>query len=294
MSYIVYTLQSNSEHKVFESLFHQNYYKMNIQILISKKGTQVVRAAQLHDALELAPHKYKSHLSKWLTDFYAFSDDIRQPILLKDFAKKESVTTKSTDYYLSLELARMITLNSESKVKQKYAKWLMSFENPVVNDDLLTKEQVLAVVELTKVMGLVSCQKSAERQHMKSFEKVYGKANSWWNYRAKVLGYSVEELKSKMVEVGKTYKGKNLLQMLMTIDKYEIIRLAVIDLFLALGKSKRYAKNLGDLAKVFAKEMKIEIWDDRKSAIDFSGNNVNLDLINEVRGLQKGSYLAVL
>ena len=88
-----------------------------------------------------------------------------------------------------------------------------------------------------------------------------------------------------MHEVGQNYKSKNLLQLLMHLDKYEIIRMAVIDLFLALGKNEKYAKDMGDLAKVFAREMKVEIWDDRKSDIKFT-HNVNMELVQEVKALQ--------
>ena len=35
--------------------------------------------------------------------------------------------------------------------------------------------------------------------------------------------------------------------MLMQVDKYEMIRTGVIDLFIAMGKTERYARNLGDL-----------------------------------------------
>lgn len=266
---------------------------MDIQILVSKKGTQVVTATNLHDALHLPLHKYNSNIKKWLTDFYAFRDDVRQPIILHDYAKRVS-NSKREDFYISLELAKLITLNSNSLVKQKLAKYFLSLDDTAAKDEMLTKDQVVAVLELTKVMGLISCQKSVEKHHLHRFEEAQGRAFEWWQYRANLLGYSVKELREKMHEVGQNYKGKNLLQMLMRLDKYEIIRMAVIDLFLALGKSEKYAKNMGDLSKVFAREMKIEIWDDRKSAINFANVNVNMDLVNEVKNFRnEGNYLGL-
>jgi len=211
---------------------------------------------------------------------------------MNDYALRNT-KGKREDYYLSLELAKLITLSSNSQVKQELAKYFLNLENKPSRDEMLTKDQVLAVLELTKVMGLISCQKSVEKLHQNKYTEAQGKAYQWWNYRANLLGYSVRELKDKMQKVGQTYKGKNLLQMLMHLDKYEIIRMAVIDLFLALGKSETYAKNMGDLAKVFASEMKVEIWDDRKSEIKFS-HDLNMQLVNEVKSFQnEGQYLGL-
>ncbi len=264
---------------------------MELQILISKKGTQVVTASNLYDALQLPPHKYNSHIKKWLADCYAFSDDIRPAEEMKDFAVRPLKVSKRKDYYLSVEFAKLITLNSGSKSKQTYAKYLQRAEERRKEDGKFSKEQILTVIEVTKAMGLISCQKSAEREHMKKYEKATGLPNKWWEYRAQILGYSAEELQMKMIQVGKNYKGKNLLQMLMYLDKYEIIRMAVIDLFLALGKSTAYAKNMGDLAKVFAKEMKIEIFDDRQAAINYLPQDVNPQLVEEVKTMNSTNLL---
>ncbi len=266
---------------------------MELQILVSKKGTQVVTATNLHDALRLPKHKYNNQVNQWLSDIYSFKDDIRQPKDMKDFARRNLKLAKHKDYYLSLELARLITLNSPSKVKMQYARYLKSFEEKEENIDSFSKDQITAVLELTKAMGMISCQKSVEQQHLKAYEQQYGYPYRWWEYRASLLGYSVDTLKKKMEDVGKSYKGKNLLQMLMVVDKYEIIRMAVIDLFLALGKSKEYAKSMGELAKFFATEMKIEIWDDRKTSIDFMRPKVNKQLVQEVKSLKKGRNLSL-
>ena len=260
---------------------------MDLQVLVSKKGTQVVTATNLHAALQLPAHKYNSNIKTWLKDVYAFGDDIRQAIPLQDFADRTQNSSKLKDYYLSVEFARLISLNSESKVKAKYARFLHKVEKGEEQNDILNKSQVLAVVELTKVMGLISCQKSVERLHHQFYEGRKGTEEQWWAYRAGLLGYSVETLKSKMMEIGKQYKGKNLIQMLMQVDKYEVIRMAVIDLFITLGRSRKYATTMGDLAKAFAKEMQIPIWDDRKSSIDFAANNVNKELVNEVISMQQ-------
>ena len=80
----------------------------------------------------------------------------------KSLAQNNKIIFHDLDY-ISVELAKLITLNSKSKVKQKYAKWLFSLEDQVENAELLTKEQVLAALELAKAMSLMSCQEACEK-----------------------------------------------------------------------------------------------------------------------------------
>ncbi len=261
---------------------------MDIQILTSKKGTNVVTTSNLHHALQLPDYQYIRNITKWLSDVYAFRDDVRKPVELKDFARRPLKLSKLQDYYISLELARLITLNSDSDVKTKYARYLLSLEEKGRDAELMSKDQVMAVIELTKVMGLMSCQQTAEKIHLQQFEENNEYNYRWWQYRAKLLGYSVSELREKMQQIGQNFQGKNLRMMLMQLDKYEIIRMAVIDLFVALGRSEAFARNMGDLAKFFARELKVEIWDDRNTSINFSTDDVNMDLVNNIRTLQPG------
>ena len=269
---------------------------MELQILTSKKGTKVVTATNLHYVLQLPNHHYAANVKKWLNDVYEFKDGIRKPVMLRDFAKR-SVKDNPVlqDYYISVELAKLITLNSKSKVKQKYAKWLFSIEDRLENAELLSKDQVMAVLELTKAMGLMSCQEACERQHLKTYEeRNSGSAANWWKHRSQILGYSVDRLKKKMKLLGKSSSGKSQRQMLQQLDKHEMVRTGVVDLFMAMGKNERYARNLGDLAKFFAKELKLDIVDDRKgNNLSFSSPNINPDLIHQLKAFKKEGVLAL-
>lgn len=266
---------------------------MKLQILKSKKGTQVVTASNLHQVLQLPTHHYNRNVKAWLSDIYAFGDAVRFPLELKDFSVRLLENSPRRDYYISVELAKMIALNSTSPVKAKYARQLAALDQNAIAAKSLTVEQVMAILELTKVMGLMSCQKSVEQQHLEYYRNQAGYTAHWWTYRANLLGYSVEQLREKMSEIGKNYRGKNYLQMLMQLDKYEIIRMSVIDLFIALGKNEAYAKNVGNLAKFFAKELNVQIWDDRNTTIPFAQPDMNTQLVQEVRELKREGALAL-
>lgn len=267
---------------------------MKLQVLISKKGTKVVTATNLYDVLQLPKEHYGTTVKKWIKEVYEFGDAIRRPKAMKDYAlrpRKNNPVLK--DYYISVELAKLITLQSKSKVKFKYAKWLQSVEDKQEKDTLLTKDQVLAVVEITKAMGLISCQESSERQHLKTYEeRNNNSAANWWRHRAQVMGYSTQNLRDKMKRTGKSAKEKSQRSMLMQLDKYEMVRTGVIDLFMAMGKTEHYAKYLGDLAKVFAKELKVEVFDDR-DVLPALAPAVNPAIINEVKDLKKGDVLSL-
>ena len=255
---------------------------MELNIITSKKGTKVVTATNLHKVLGLPAHYYLRNAVKWVSDVYAFSDDVRKPEEMQDYSIRTFKVSKLRDYYLTIELARLIALTTNSKVKEEVAKCLLEVEGVAPKKEKMTKEQVIAVLELTKTMGFTSKQKEAEKAHHSQFKSTNEEDNKWWNYRANLLGYSAKELRAKMKEIGHNYKGKNIRQMLMYIDRYEIIRMAVMDLFIALGKTKDYAKNMGDLAKYFAKELKIEIWDDANAPVLYA-NEQSANVVNEAK-----------
>jgi phage anti-repressor protein len=264
---------------------------MELQILVSKKGTKVVLASSLHAALGLPNKQYAANIRHWLHDVYQFHDGIRKAEQFKDFARRQSKEVVVDDYYLSIEFAKLITLGSKSKSKLKYATWLLGHEDPNEQGDLFSVEQVLAVMELSKVMGLVSCQTACEQKHLETYEERNGgSAANWWNFRSELLGYSTEKLKEAMLEQGKRHEGKSQRQMLMQVDKYEMVRTAVIDLFMGLGKPQHYAQHLGQLAKAFARELNVEIFDDRNTSAAFLPK-LNGELAEEVKDGSKMRYL---
>ena len=93
-----------------------------------------------------------------------------------------------------------------------------------------------------------------------------------------------------MQQLGKKAEGKSQRQMLMQVDKYEMVRTAVIDLFMGLGKPEQYAQSLGNLAKAFARELNVEIFDDRDAAPAFLPK-LNGELAEEVKDTRKMRYL---
>ena len=233
---------------------------MDLQILISQKGTKVVTATNLYMVLGLPDHHYAANIKKWINDIYEFSDGIRKPQALKDFAKRVlKGNSILKDFYLSLEFAKLISLKSNSKQKLKYAQWLQSKSTDDRLDNLITPEEVSTAIELAQSMRVIDYQKTCEREHLQTYSsRNGGSAANWWRYRSQILGYDTKQVHQKAKTLGKD-KSTNVREVLLGYDKYELIRTGVIDLFMALGKSEAYAKKMGDLTKSIAKKLNIHI-----------------------------------
>ena len=265
-----------------------NHLRMEIAVFTSKKGTKVVTAMDLHQALELSNHHYGVNVRRWLKDVYQFQDGIRRPVVMKDYAirrQKDAVVLE--DYYLSIELAKLIALQSKSKVKLKLARYLQEIEASEGSQMPLDKEEVLNMIELVKAMSMRSCQEAAEQRHMEVYAARNGNSTgNWWNYRSSLMGFNAEDLRLRLENKGVSSKGKTQRQMLQYLDPLETIRAAIVDHFMALGKTAGFARAMGDLAKNLANQLELEIFDDRLAGNMFAPE-INTALVQQVKTLQR-------
>ena len=252
-------------------MFHQNINKaMELNILTSQKGTKVVTATNLHLALGLNNKHYSINVKKWLNDVYEFHDGIRKAIPLRDFAKRKTKdNTIISDYYFSLEFAKHITLKTNSKSKLKFALQLQALEDKSRNDHLITKEELSEAIDLASLLCSPVYQEICEKQHFKKYEsRNSGSSANWWRHRTQVLGYSSESLKKKARFLGKKVEGQSQKQILSQIDKFEMIRTATIDLFMALDKTDQYARKMGDLTKAIAQKLNLKAPRNKKVTLE--------------------------
>lgn len=100
---------------------------MALEVFESKKGTKVVTASNLHASLRLPVRQYGALVRKWLRDVYEFNDGLRRPQPYRDFAKRPRPGEPIEDFYLTLELAKLIVLRTTSKEKLKFARLLDTY-----------------------------------------------------------------------------------------------------------------------------------------------------------------------
>lgn len=243
---------------------------MEPTVYVSKKGTKVVLASALYQFLELSAKQYSKTIRHWLLDYYQFSDGIRRPVRMQEYAVCSTRTKGAqVDYYLSLSFAKQIVLHSVSRTKMKAGRWIEAQLRGEMPEGMFTARQFAHLVELTKAMRRISCQEASEREHLRRYKLLNGgTAAYWWEYRAKLLGYAPAELRTRL-------RRKSAI----TADVYadslfpasesnavELIRAGIIDLFMAIGKPERFAYQMGELAATLAQEMQLTLLDDRKGA----------------------------
>jgi hypothetical protein len=199
---------------------------MDITVYTSKKGTKVVTSTDLHQALELSNHHYGLNVRRWLKDVYQFQDGIRRPLVNKDYApRKVKDGTLIEDYYFSLELAKLIALQSRSKSKLKFARQLSEWELAEGDHAPISKAEMQELLELVKAMSLHSNQEKAERRHQEAYAGRNGDSlGNWHPYRASLMGYNAEDLRKRLECKGQNPKNKTIRQMLQALDPAESIR----------------------------------------------------------------------
>lgn len=246
---------------------------MKLNILTSRKGTRVIRATELHRALGLLDHHYQANVRAWLKDVYEFQDGIRRPEGLKDYARHPNTKANVVqEYYLQVEFAKLIALCSKSKVKQAIACKLAKEADVYPENVQLSTTETLELLEQTKALARMSLQKAAEQRHLAYYTHRRGSGDYWNRFRKEqVVLATMDEMKAELARREETISSRHgLRDLLLRIDAYELIRIGIVDHYAAQGHSLPYCQQLGGLAKELAKQLKLDIVDDRKGSTLFS------------------------
>ncbi|MFT7121886.1 MAG: phage anti-repressor protein [Neolewinella sp.] len=246
---------------------------MELTIHISKKGTRVVKATELHRSLGLLDHHYQDNIRRWIKDIYQFGDGIRKPEGLRDFARHPNSRGKLIqEYWLAVEFAKLIALGSRSKVKQPIATKLSKEEDIYPEHVKLSATQTLELLEQTKALARISCQKAAESRHLAYYQVKRGNAEYWNHFRREqVVLTTIADLKEELNRrESKVPARADLRDLLQRVNPYELIRIGIVDHYAALGNSIPYAQQLGSLAQELARQLRLEIVDDRKGDLLFA------------------------
>lgn len=254
-----------------------------ITIYYSKKGTPYVWASDLHKELEI-----KTSLRDWFPRMieYGFIENQDFSQVLKNERLAKGGSTKQKEWFVQLDMAKHIAMMQRSEKGKAIREYLLHLDQKVSEGLLINESQMTALFDICKVMGFFSVQKFFELEH---YNNIFGgDYNKWWESRAILFGYNVDDLKEIMRSLGARYKSQK--QALMKIDKYELIRIGVMDMFLAMGKSKAFAKNVSNFSKKIAQEIKVDIYDDRKTSIDFKSDSQKL-IITDLKSYKNNSSL---
>jgi len=254
-----------------------------IDVYYSAKGTPYVWASELHQEL-----KIKTPLRKWFPNMieYGFTENQDFSQMDKKVHLEQGGNTIKRDWAVTMDMAKniaMIQRTPEGKVLRDY---LLQLDHKVTQGEYLNHGQIMALMDICKVMGYFSVQEFFEKEH---YEKIFKETgNNWWERRANLFGYSANELKSALLSLGVKYKNQR--QALLATDKYELIRAGVIEMFIVMGKSVAFAKNIGNIAKTMAQKINPEIYNDLNASIDFKSEEEKL-IITDLKNYETNSNL---
>ena len=258
---------------------------MDLPIRVSKKGTRVIKASDLHRALGLSDHQFQANVRVWIKDVYQFADGIRRPVGLQDYAR----SPKSRDgivqeYYFNLEMARLVALSTKSKVKQAIATKLSKEEAVYPDEVKLSPEETLELMEQTRAMARISCQEAAEERHLKAYIRQRGSADFWNKYRVDhVVRTTMDELRKYLAKQGLAFtRTHRVRDLMLRKDPIECIRIGIVDHYAAQGYSLPYALEMGRLAKAFAEALRLEVTDDRQGDGLFTAP-ADLDVVRKLQ-----------
>ena len=237
-----------------------------ITIHESKKGTQYVWASELKMLLEVT-----ERIETWMQRMVDLGFELNKEYSIHDriYQTDSKGETKVRDWAIKIDMAKHIALLQNSRRSKALRAYLIKIEKRRSEGELLDRKQIIALIDLCKVLGLFSVQKYLEKEHY----EILDKPSNWWEYRAKLLGYSAKDLKAAVSALGEKYQSQR--QAIMVLDRhklasrFELIKIATIDLFIILGKSEEYAKNMGLTALELAKEFNPEVYNDLDTSIDF-------------------------
>ncbi|MFC6998023.1 antA/AntB antirepressor family protein [Rufibacter roseus] len=231
-----------------------------LEIHYSQKGTPFVWASNLHSELNI-----ETPLRVWFPRMIDYGFELNQDYSEHNLEVVTSRGGKSIkrDWAVQLDMAKHIAMVQKSEMGKRVRQHLMDLDKKVQDGAYLTHAQISVLFDVVKALGFFSVQAYLEKEHF----TVFNKPTEWWAYRAKLFNHNADQLKEMVKAIGIKYESQR--QALFHLDRYELIRMAIVDLLIAMGKTETYAKNVALFAKQIAKEIKPEVYDDRGLVIDF-------------------------
>lgn len=158
---------------------------------------------------------------------------------------------KLDDFLIPIAMAKEICMTSKNG--KELRKYLLSLSDKKDEGLLLNHDEILELNPLVEASFIKEFRDKARNSHLSLYVtdnakgKDYAKANI---KRNTICGIDREEIAKRLYSINK--KSTTLDADLIKLDKYELIRIAVIDCMLFFGKTKEYAINIGDLCKKLA------------------------------------------
>lgn len=237
---------------------------MKLNIYESQLG-QSVSCTELYEYFELHKNLYSRFVQKEI---------IRNPYASegKDYLTKLLSENRRgrfrQDYHLNIDFAMKLCMVSKSEKGEEVRDYLLSLMKKVDNRQLITAKQAAFAYVLINTFQYEEFQIEAEGMHKKRFmltSKAKGNLHKLFaDHRNDLLDISNDRLKATMIEQCKAgaiplAKAKNIRRRIFMLDRYKLIRDAVVDLLVSKGEDAIDALNFAETVKEMAEHANIEI-----------------------------------
>jgi phage anti-repressor protein len=160
---------------------------------------QYVNSKELHTVLQLNQTNYSRDLKAWLSAEYLFQGKSEFSLPVRNYDYINSSYTTNAHYQphitevvgLRLEFAKLITLDSKSPLKKQFVQWLLSLEAKVESFQLMSRELILGLLEISKLCTYIDNQLAYYAEHKRLYFQNKEEEDGWDEFdkfRNSVLG----------------------------------------------------------------------------------------------------------
>lgn len=229
---------------------------------------QTVKSTELYDFLGLTKSVYTRWCKKWITENLMVEANKDYSTHMQSNAKEGKKGQFRIEYDLHIDFAKKLCMVSNSKKGNEIRDYLVGLTKQVENNDLLTHDQVIYLVQLKEVFKYVSNCKLAEDMNREAFVSEYNGSRNpfveFHQWRNKILDLDPETIDTRIKqwcvenERNLPKKSTNKTEKLILLDMYEVVRNGVWDFLTAKGNEQ--AMKLANLVKNMMKVEKGEMW----------------------------------
>ena len=235
---------------------------------------QTVNSTDLYDFLELEKTYYSRWVKKYITENpfcergKEYLDSSASELDEQGNPIKRGSGRFRTNYLIHIDFAKKLCMVSHSKKGEEIRDYLVGLTKQVENNDLLTHDQVIYLVQLKEVFKYVSNCKLAEDMNREAFVTEYNGTRNpfieFHQWRNKILDLDPETIDTRIKqwcvenERNLPKKSTNKTEKLILLDMYEVVRNGVWDFLTAKGNEQ--AMKLANLVKNMMKVEKGEMW----------------------------------
>ena len=220
-------------------------------INVNEKG--FVSARELHKVLEV-----KTRFDVWMPRMFEYGfieNRDYNKVTSKNGLNSKGGRSSLIEYLLTKDTAKEIAMIQRSPKGKQIREYLLGLDDKREQGLLYSGTEVINLLDMVMASQFAEFRDKARKNHLSAYIPHEPKNKDFASAqleRNNVCGIDKIELEKRLNTQNIKYVSVE--KCLIKIDKFELIRISVIDCMIHFGKSKEYAVNIGNFAKDLAKQ----------------------------------------